>query len=136
MASSKVARRRQSSLPKEPPASVDISDSDGEKDSGLDDFEIIKTIGKSDLHVLCCRVIVFGVMRVISFSFSGQFTNERACKLSVGLAHSVTDIHTNSYDVTGPKFSILTFFVYTSPVFLETLFSGSVMLGVIPKVEI
>ncbi|KAJ9594822.1 hypothetical protein L9F63_013859, partial [Diploptera punctata] len=39
------ARRRQGSLPKEPPPSVDISDSDGEKDSGLDDFEIIKTIG-------------------------------------------------------------------------------------------
>jgi hypothetical protein len=47
MASSKVARRRQGSLPKEPPTSVDVSDSDGEKDSGLDDFEIIKTIGKS-----------------------------------------------------------------------------------------
>jgi hypothetical protein len=52
MASSKVARRRQGSLPKEPPASVDISDSDGEKDSGLDDFEIIKTIGESSLQVL------------------------------------------------------------------------------------
>jgi hypothetical protein len=57
MASSKVARRRHSSLPKEPPASVDISDSDGEKDNGLDDFEIIKTIGKSDLQALWCRVI-------------------------------------------------------------------------------
>lgn len=52
MASSKVARRRQGSLPKEPPASVDISDSDGEKDSGLDDFEIIKTIGESSIQVL------------------------------------------------------------------------------------
>lgn len=87
MASSKVARRRQSSLPKEPPASVDISDSDGEKDSGLDDFEIIKTIGKSDLHVLWCRVIAFGVKRVVSLLFSGPFTTERACKLSVGLAY-------------------------------------------------
>jgi hypothetical protein len=46
MASSKVARRRQGSLPKEPPAAVDASDSDGEKDSGLDEFEIIKTIGE------------------------------------------------------------------------------------------
>lgn len=52
MASSKVARRRQGSLPKEPPTSVDVSDSDGEKDSGLDDFEIIKTIGKSVWQVL------------------------------------------------------------------------------------
>jgi hypothetical protein len=46
MASSKVARRRQGSLPKEPPATLDVSDSDGEKDTGLDDFEIIKTIGE------------------------------------------------------------------------------------------
>jgi hypothetical protein len=52
MASSEVARRRQNSLPKEPPASVDLNDSDGENDSGLDDFELIKTIGKSHLHVL------------------------------------------------------------------------------------
>ncbi|GLH04609.1 Uncharacterized protein GBIM_10287 [Gryllus bimaculatus] len=50
MASSKVARRRQGSLPKEPPPAVDISDSDGEKDCGLDDFEIIKTIGGCVLH--------------------------------------------------------------------------------------
>jgi hypothetical protein len=51
MASSKVARRRQGSLPKEPQATVDVSDSDGEKDSGLDDFEIIKTIGELRLQV-------------------------------------------------------------------------------------
>jgi hypothetical protein len=52
MASSKVARRRQGSLPKEPPAAVDASDSDGEKDSGLEEFEIIKTIGELRLQAL------------------------------------------------------------------------------------
>jgi hypothetical protein len=52
MASSKVARRRQGSLPKEPPAAVDVSDSDTEKDSGLDDFEIIKTIGECQLQAV------------------------------------------------------------------------------------
>lgn len=47
MASSKVVRCRQESLPKELSSSVDASDSsDGEKDWGLDDFDIIKTIGK------------------------------------------------------------------------------------------
>lgn len=99
MASSKVARRRQSSLPKEPPASVDISDSDGEKDSGLDDFEIIKTIGKSYLHVLWCRVIAFGVKYVVSLllaahSLMNVSTNCPWAWLTS--MYCVNDIYTNS----------------------------------------
>lgn len=48
MASSKVVRCRQESLPKDPPSSVEASSdsSDGEKDLSLDDFEMIKTIGE------------------------------------------------------------------------------------------
>lgn len=65
MASSKVARRRQGSLPKEPPASVDISDSDGEKDNGLDDFEIIKTIGESSLCFVVQSGCILCYMRLI-----------------------------------------------------------------------
>lgn len=72
MASSKVARRRQSSLPKEPPSSVDISDSDGEKDSGLDDFEIIKTIGTGTFGRVClCReksTKKYGAMKILAIS--------------------------------------------------------------------
>ena len=83
MASSKVARRRQGSLPKEPPPSVDISDSDGEKDSGLDDFEIIKTIGKLlilYLCIYCCymyirnTVIVF-INTTSMFKYSKHISN-------------------------------------------------------------
>lgn len=40
------------------------------------------------------------------------------------------------YVVTGPKFSILTSFVYTAPIFLEMLFAGTFILGFIPKVEV
>jgi hypothetical protein len=72
MASSKVARRRQGSLPKEPPAAVDASDSDGEKDSGLDEFEIIKTIGELRLlalrradYIRCQNVLTFNVLRLV-----------------------------------------------------------------------
>jgi hypothetical protein len=94
MASSKVARRRQNSLPKEPPASVDVSDSDGEKDSGLDDFEIIKTIGKYNLQVLWCRIIAFVVNRAVS------------CPISLEGARQFTvpDTHTNVFDGTGSMF--------------------------------
>lgn len=73
MASSKVARRRQGSLPKEPPPSNhDISDSDGEKDSGLDDFEIIKTIGTGTFGRVClCReksTKKYGAMKILAIS--------------------------------------------------------------------
>ncbi|KAK7873091.1 hypothetical protein R5R35_000371 [Gryllus longicercus] len=72
MASSKVARRRQGSLPKEPPPAVDISDSDGEKDCGLDDFEIIKTIGTGTFGRVClCReksTSKFGAMKILAIS--------------------------------------------------------------------
>lgn len=48
MASSKVVRCRQESLPKDLPPSVEASSdsSDGEKDLCLEDFDVIKTIGK------------------------------------------------------------------------------------------
>lgn len=51
MASSKVVRVRPESLPRNTSCSVDLSDSSGdedtaERDQGLDDFDIIKTIGK------------------------------------------------------------------------------------------
>lgn len=48
MASSKVVRCRQESLPKDLPPSVEASSdsSDGEKDMCLEDFDVIKTIGK------------------------------------------------------------------------------------------
>lgn len=72
MASSKVARRRQGSLPKEPQATVDVSDSDGEKDSGLDDFEIIKTIGTGTFGQVClCReksTKKYGAMKILAIS--------------------------------------------------------------------
>ncbi|XP_075211653.1 protein kinase, cAMP-dependent, catalytic subunit 3 isoform X1 [Lycorma delicatula] len=57
MASSKVVRCRQESLTKELSPSVDPSDSsDGEKDWGLDDFDIIKTIGTGTFGRVClCR---------------------------------------------------------------------------------
>lgn len=52
MASSKVVRVRPESLPRNTSCSVDLSDSSGdedntERDQGLEDFDIIKTIGKS-----------------------------------------------------------------------------------------
>lgn len=55
MASSKVAHQLSDSLSKESPSSVSssVSDdsSDSEKDFGLEDFDIIKTIGKTLLAV-------------------------------------------------------------------------------------
>jgi hypothetical protein len=43
MASSKVARRRQGSLPKEPPPAINGDDSP--RDYSVDSFEVLKTIG-------------------------------------------------------------------------------------------
>ena len=43
MAASKVARKRQGSLPKEPPPVINGEDC---KEYALDNFEIIKTIGE------------------------------------------------------------------------------------------
>lgn len=77
MASSKVARRRQGSLPKEPPASVDISDSDGEKDSGLDDFEIIKTIGESSWQVLSVQSVCIRYSVLNASSGKNELGRER-----------------------------------------------------------
>lgn len=52
MASSKVVRCRQESLPKDLPPSVEASSDsyDGEKDLCLEDFDVIKTIGKKRVH--------------------------------------------------------------------------------------
>uniref|UniRef100_A0A1B6DJA4 Protein kinase domain-containing protein n=1 Tax=Clastoptera arizonana TaxID=38151 RepID=A0A1B6DJA4_9HEMI len=73
MASSKVVRCRQESLPKEvsPLSSVDASDSsDGEKDLSLDDFEVIKTIGTGTFGRVClCRekqTNSYGAMKILS----------------------------------------------------------------------
>lgn len=58
MASSKVVRCRQESLPKDPPPSVEASSdsSDGEKDVCLEDFDVIKTIGTGTFGRVClCR---------------------------------------------------------------------------------
>lgn len=73
MASSTVARRRAEVCLKEssPPVTAsDSSDSEGEKDLGLEDFEIIKTIGTGTFGRVClCRdksTLEYGAMKILA----------------------------------------------------------------------
>ncbi|CAG0897890.1 unnamed protein product [Darwinula stevensoni] len=56
MASSKVARRRAGSLPKEPPPPPAVNGEKPDKEYALDNFEILKTIGTGTFGRVClCR---------------------------------------------------------------------------------
>ena len=62
MAASKVARKRQGSLPKEPPPIINGQEC---KEYALDNFEIIKTIGECKE---CGAVTLLSVMHLLKIS--------------------------------------------------------------------